>query len=194
MSHFLTRREASKQLGIHYHTLYALAERKEIETLKVGERQLYNVEKYLKEHGIKQTTIRRKVCYCRVSSNKQKEDLHRQMDEMKEIYPTYEMISDIASGLNYERNGLKKIIKYIIDGELEVLVIAYKDRLVRFGYEMIEWILKEYSKGEIIILHKTEEDTPAEEITKDIISIMNIYVAKLNGMRKYKTGQKTKDK
>ena len=186
MSQFLTRKEASEKLGIHYHTLYALAERKEIETLQIGNRQLYNVDKYLKEHGIKESSTRRKICYCRVSSQKQKEDLKRQMEEMAQKFPTYEMISDIASGLNYERDALKKIINYIVKGEVEILVVAYKDRLARFGYEMIEWMMKEYSKGEILILHKVEEETPTEEITKDILSIMNVYVAKINGLRKYK--------
>ena len=186
MSKFLTRKEASEILGIHYHTLYALAKRNEIETIKIGTRQLYNVNKYMIDNGIKGGLTRKKICYCRVSSQKQKEDLKRQIKEMKQLYPTYELITDIASGLNYERVGLKKIIDHIVKGELETLVIAYKDRLTRFGFEMIEWMLKEYSDGKIIIVHKLEEETPTEEITKDIISIMNIYVAKINGLRKYK--------
>jgi len=73
-----------------------------------------------------------------------------------------------------------------IEGNIGELVIAYKDRLARFGYEMIEWIIKEYSKGKITIINKTEEETPNDEITKDIITIMNVYVAKINGLRKYK--------
>jgi len=73
-----------------------------------------------------------------------------------------------------------------INGEIEELVIAYKDRLTRFGYEMIEYLIEAYSKGRIIIENKNEEETPTEELTKDIISIMNVYVAKNNGLRKYK--------
>jgi len=187
MSNYLPRREAIKRLGIHYHTLYALAERKEIETIVIRKRQLYNVEKYLRMNGIKESSvIRRKVCYCRVSSRKQKGDLERQISALREKYPTYEIISDIGSGLNYERDGLKKIMRYAIKGELEILVISYKDRLMRFGYEMVEWLIKECSNGEIKIENKTEESTPTEEISKDIISIMNVYVAKINGLRKYK--------
>ena len=64
-------------------------------------------------------------------------------------------------------------------------MIAYKDRLCRFGYDTFEYIITKYSKGRIIILNKTEE-TPPEELTKDVLSIMNIYVAKVNGLRKYK--------
>ena len=66
------------------------------------------------------------------------------------------------------------------------MVIAFKDRLTRFGYEMIEWIIKEKSNGVIKIINNNEELTPTEEISKDIISIMNIYTAKINGLRKYK--------
>ncbi|NBP16244.1 IS607 family transposase, partial [bacterium] len=69
--------------------------------------------------------------------------------------------------------------------------VAYKDRLSRFGFEMIEWLIEKYSNGKIIVINKTEEKTPTEEITKDIISIMNVYVAKINGLRKYKKEIKT---
>jgi putative resolvase len=184
---YLTRKEATKILGIHYHTLYKLAEKKEIETAKIGSRQLYNVNKYLQSKKIININqVRRKICYCRVSSSKQKEDLNRQIEQMTKKYPEYELIKDIGSGLNMNREGLNKIIDYAIKGEIEILVIAYKDRLVRFGYEMIERIIKDYSSGIIKIENSKEEETPMIELSKDIVSIMNVYVAKMNGLRKYK--------
>ena len=112
--------------------------------------------------------------------------MERQVEYMKEKYPTYEIITDIGSGLNFNRKGLNKIIDYGIKGEIEVVVVSYKDRMARFGYELIEKIIKEYSNGEIRIENKKEEETPQEEISKDIVSIMNVYVAKINGLRKYK--------
>ena len=105
---------------------------------------------------------------------------------MKEKFPTYEIIKDIGSGLNYKRKGLEEILEKAISGEIEEIVIAYKDRLTRFGYEMIEWLISKYSNGKITIINKEEEETPVEELTKDIVSIMNVYVAKVNGLRKYK--------
>jgi len=186
MSNYYTRKNACEKLGIHYHTLYKLAEDKKIETAKIGSRQLYNVEKYIRDNKITKEE-RKKICYCRVSSQKQKEDLKRQEEYMRTKYPTCEIISDIGSGLNFNRKGLNEIIEMAIKGEIEILVIAYKDRLARFGYELIEKLIKEYSKGEIKIENKKEEETPTEEITKDIMAIMNIYVAKMNGLRKYKT-------
>jgi len=183
---FVKRGEAIKTLGICYQTLYKMAERKEIDTVKVGENTLYNINKYLREKNVLHKE-RIKICYCRVSSNKQKEDLERQIKFMKEKFPTHIIIQDIGSGLNYKRKGLQELMEKAINGEIEELVIAYKDRLTRFGYEMIEWLISKYSNGKIIVINKNEEETPVEELTKDIVSIMNVYVAKVNGLRKYKT-------
>lgn len=186
MAEYMSRKKASEKLGVHYHTLMAMVRRGELESIKIGEQRMYNVNKYLIGKGINKMGIRRNICYCRVSSQIQKDDLKRQIKLMEDKYPNYEIISDIGSGLNYERKGLKKIIDYAIKGEIERIIITYKDRLARIGYEMIENLVKEYSKGEIIIMNKGEEETPQEEMTKDIISIMNVYVAKINGLRKYK--------
>lgn len=186
MDKFVTRKEVLKILKIHYHTLYSMVKRGEIETLKIGKRNLYNLDKFLRDKGVTNKK-KQKICYCRVSSNKQKEDLERQINFMKEKYPDYEIIKDIGSGLNFKRRGLNKIIEIAINGELEELLITYKDRLCRIGFELIENIIKKYSNGKITIVNKSEEETPTEEVTKDIISIMNIYVAKINGLRKYKT-------
>ena len=183
---YVKRKEALKTLGINYQTLYKIGNEKEIDTIMIGKNTLYNVNKYLRERNVLHKT-REKICYCRVSSNKQKNDLERQIKYMKDKFPTHTIINDIGSGLNYKRKGLEEIIKKAINGEIEELVIAYKDRLTRFGYEMIEWIIEKYSNGKIIIINKEEEETPVEELTKDIISIMNVYVAKVNGLRKYKT-------
>ena len=105
---------------------------------------------------------------------------------MKQKYPEYEIIKDIGSGLNFGRKGLLEILEGGINGEIEEIIIAYKDRLARIGYEIIEWIIKKYSKGKIIIINKKEEETPKEEMIKDVLSILNVYVAKVNGLRKYK--------
>lgn len=122
-----------------------------------------------------------------MSSRKQELDLNNQIEYMKKLYPTYEIISDIGSGLNYKRQGFIKILDYIIEGKLEILVVGYRDRLVRFGFEQYEYLIKKYSNGKILILNDNKVSSPLEEISQDILSIMNIYVAKINGLRKYRT-------
>ena len=108
---------------------------------------------------------------------------------MKQKYPSYEVIKDVGSGLNFKRRGLLKIIKYAISGEINELILAYKDRLCRFGYEIIEFLIKEYSNGHITILNNTQM-SPTEEMTRDLVSIINIFSARINGLRKY--GKKIK--
>ena len=146
---------------------------------------MYNVEKFISQHSNVEKTKKRNICYCRVSSYGQKPYLIRQIEYMKEKYPHYEIIKDIGSGLNFKRRGFKQIIKYAINGEISELVIAYKDRLCRFGYEILEDLINEYSKGKIIILNRVDL-SPTEEMTRDLVSIINIFSARINGLRKYK--------
>jgi len=108
---YIPRREVLKVLNIHYQTLYRMVQRGEIEVIKTGYKQLYNLEKYLKDKNITDEETKKKICYCRVSSSKQKEDLKRQVEYMREKYPEYEIITDIGSGMNMKRKGLLKIMK-----------------------------------------------------------------------------------
>ena len=120
-----------------------------------------------------------------MSSSGQKDDLEHQRQVMIKKYPKHEIIEDIGSGLNLNKRGIKRIIKLGIEGKINELVIAYKDRLTRFGYELIEDIIKDYSRGKIIVINETKKIKPDEELVNDVMSLMNVYVAKMNGLRKY---------
>ena len=126
------------------------------------------------------------ICYIRVSTLSQKNDLERQRKFMVDKYSTYEIIEDIGSGINFNRKGLRKIIKLAISGKINKLVVAYKDRLTRFGYELIEDLIKDYSNGHIIIEDSKDiKKEPKEELVEDVLQILNVYTAKINGLRKY---------
>jgi len=147
-------------------------------------------KEYIKINGISNNTTnneRKNICYIRVSSLNQKNDLERQREVMKKLYPKYEIIEDIGSGLNLNKRGIRRIIKLSIEGKINELVIAYKDRLTRFGFDLIENIIKEYSNGRITILNKLKVLKPEEELVSDVMALMNVYVAKMNGLRRYKT-------
>ena len=182
----VTRKEVLDVIKVHYHTLMSMVERGEIDTIKLGNKKLYNLDKYLRINGVKSLDNRKKVCYTRVSSKKQVEDLKRQQDLMKKLYPNHDQISDIGSGLNNKRKGYLLILDMGIRGEISELVVSYKDRLSRFGYDQMEYIINKYSKGKIIVLNENIEKTPTEEVTEDLVAIMNVYVAKVNGLRKHK--------
>ena len=110
---------------------------------------------------------------------------------MKIKYPEHEILTDIGSGINFNRGNLKKIINLGIKNNLEELVIAYKDRLCRIGYDLIEYILKEYSNTKIII-EKNEDKSPEKELTDDLLEIIIVFSSRLYGMRSYKITEKDK--
>ena len=184
---YMGGKDATKLLGIHQRTLYQWEEKGWIKTIRTkGGKRLYDVQAYLNE---KEAEAREEnklnICYVRVSSRGQKDDLERQIKYMEELYPNHTIIKDIASGINMNRKGLNKIIDLAIEGRVRELVVAHKDRLARFGYSQIERIIKKYSNGEIIVINKKKEVEPQEELVEDVLQIMNVFVAKMNGMRKY---------
>lgn len=192
--HYITPKEASKILGVHQLSLKNWEKKGLIECVKTpGGKRLYNVSKYLNKYVPKDETIRKKICYCRVSTRNQKDDLERQIIYMKEKYPLYEIISEIGSGLNMNRKKLRLIIKMAIEGKIDEIVVAHRDRLTRFGFELIENIVNDYSNGKIIVLNKSKL-SPEEEITQDLLSIINVFSARVNGLRKYKNQIKDDDK
>ena len=196
MEKYVGGKEASKVLGVHQRTLMNWDKKGIIEVIRSpGNKRLYNVDKYLKNNecnicknldDLDKNKEKLNICYVRVSSLGQKDDLERQKEVMTKKYPKYTIIEEIGSGLNLNKRGIKKIIHLAIAGKINNLVVAYKDRLTRFGFELIEEIITKYSKGKIIILNETEKQEPEEELVKDVMSIMNVYVAKMNGLRKYK--------
>jgi putative resolvase len=208
---FVGGKEASKIIGVHQRTLYLWEKKKIIETIRTpGGKRLYNIEKYIKEQecenenklnnyicedldSLDKISGKLNICYVRVSSNGQKDDLERQKEQMIKNFPNYKIIEDIGSGLNLNKRGIKKIITLAIDGKINELIVAYRDRLTRFGFELIEELIKKYSNGKIKVLNEKEQIEPEEELIKDMMSIMNVYVAKMNGLRKYNKIKKIED-
>jgi putative resolvase len=184
---FVNMKDAEKILGLSKSTLRTYEKEGKIETIRTetGWRK-FNVKKYLLDNNIEvKEEVKKNIIYCRVSSYDRKEDLARQVEFLQNKYPLYEVITDIGSGINFKRKGLKKIIKMAIASELNEVVITYKDRLCRIGYELIEFLLKDYSNAKIII-ENTEEKNINEEITQDLIEIITVYSSKLHGRRSNK--------
>jgi len=98
------------------------------------------------------------------------------------------LIEDLGSGINLDRRGLNKIIHLAIEGKFEEVVVAYKNRLARFGFELIEGLINKYSNETIKIINQKQE--PKEELIKNMLQIMNIFVAKMNGLIKHKNKNK----
>lgn len=138
--------------------------------------------------GIKETS-QKVVGYCRVSSNKQKDDLQRQVENMKKYLESlnveYEIIQDIGSGINYKKKGLRQLIKMINNKEVDKIVVFYKDSLLRFGFELVEYMAN-LNGCEIEVLDSTEK-TDEQELVEDLIQIVTVFSYGLQGKRANKT-------
>lgn len=184
METYYTRKETLNKLKIHYQTLRNWRISGKIKYIQVGERYLYDVNDFVGE-----TKQKRKICYCRVSTYGQKKELNNQITYMKSKYPDYEILTDIGSGINFKRKNFIKILEYGISNELEELVIAYKDRLCRISYDLIEYLLATHSKTKITIIND-EKKSPEKEVTDDLIQIITVFSSRLYGMRSYETTEK----
>ena len=125
---------------------------------------------------------RRKICYCRVSSRSQKEDLERQVKFFRQEFPDHEIVKDIGSGLNSKRKGFNSVLDAGIRGDLEEVVVTHRDRFCRFNFELFERIIREYSNGKIVVFDKTET-SPEEEIVKDLLSIVTVFSERVHGLK-----------
>jgi putative resolvase len=125
------------------------------------------------------------VIYARVSSPKQREDLQRQCDYLQSKYVTAEVVAEIGGGLNYKRKKFLALLERVMSGDIERIVIAYKDRFARFGFDFFAWLCS-LNSCEIVVLNQVEL-SPQEEMVEDILAILHCFSARLYGLRKYKS-------
>lgn len=125
------------------------------------------------------------IGYCRVSSRKQQDDLERQTENMRNYLCAkgykFEIITDIGSGINYNKMGLNILLDKVIKGEVDKVVVLHKDRLLRFGFELVENLCKRYGTSIEVVDNtpKTEE----QELVEDLVQIITVFSCKLQGKR-----------
>jgi putative resolvase len=127
--------------------------------------------------------------YIRGSSQDQKKDLERQREVLELLCTSngwpYEIISDLGSGMNYSKKGLKKLIQEILSGHVGRVVVTHKDRLLRFGAELV-FSICEVKGVEVLILNQGEAATFEEDLAKDVLEIITVFSARLYGSRSHK--------
>ena len=129
------------------------------------------------------------VIYTRVSTSNQKDDLQNQVEYLKQYANAKgiivdEIFEDVGSGLNYNRKTWNKLIEDCMLGLIKTIIVAHKDRFIRFGYEWFERFLK--SNGVEIIVVNNEKASPEQELVNDLISIIHVFSCRIYGLRKYK--------
>jgi putative resolvase len=191
MSKLVTIQEAATFLGVSPQTLRRWErEGKGVPFKKTaGGQRRYDLSKLHSEDISELEKKQLTLAYARVSCHDQKEDLQRQ-EKMLEMFCashgwSFEIISDLGSGMNYSKRGLKKLLNRILNGEISRLVLTHKDRLLRFGAELV-FALCEAKGIEVVLINKGSEPSFEEELASDVLEIITVFSARLYGSRSRK--------
>lgn len=177
---WVLNKKACEFYGVTGNTLRAWADSDKVKYKRVpsGNRV------YWIPNGLSETNQCSKGCiYARVSSSKQKDDLERQVERLQSEYPDFTIITDIGSGLNYKRRGLLKLLEQSNKRLVSTVVISSKDRLCRFGFELLEWQFLQ-NNTKLVVLERIDK-TPEQEFTEDILAILQVFACRWNGKRRY---------
>ena len=188
MSRFVKIGEAAKALGVSIQTLRRWEENEYLVPSRKsgGNTRYYDLDQLLGKGKVEADLT---VAYARVSSHDQKEDLKRQADVLAGYCTrqgwNFQVIQDLESGMNYQKKGLKALIQLILDRKITRLVLTHKDRLLRFGAELI-FALCEAKQIEVILINKGDEISFEEELAQDVLEIITVFSARLYGSRSKK--------
>ncbi len=182
--------DAAKELGISVKTLRRWADAEKIRFIRSpsGHRRFYLSDvKPIADRDVQPLDERITINYARVSSHDQKADLTRQVQVLEMFSSSngwqFETIQDLGSGLNYHKKGLLQLLKRILKGDVGRLVLTHKDRLLRFGAELVFAICEEF-ETEVVIVNKSDEELSFEqELVVDMIELMTVFSARLYGSR-----------
>ena len=194
--------EASRLTGLEAQTIRKLVDKEYFICYKTpsGQRRIniQSIQKFIADNISKQEKPemqKQNYIYARVSTKKQMDDLSRQLEFLKKPeYSTYTVVTDIASGINFKRKGLATILDSCLQKSIGEIVIANRDRLCRFGFELIEQLVSK-AGGTITILQDNNHKTSEQELAEDLLSIIHIFSCRQMGKRSYTTkGKNHKDK
>lgn len=200
---YVNPRIALKKYGVSQRTLQRWADSGKIRHIRTerGHRRFW-LDDQLEEKT--NTAIRQiqppkeeklKIAYCRVSSGKQKDDLGRQSKYLSDKYPEHRIVTDVGSGLNFKRRGLLSILGLVSRGGVQEIVVASKDRLCRFAFDLVAWMCDQ-NDVKLVVLDQSDK-SPNEEFTEDILAVMQVFSCRWNGKRRYRktahSGKKNQD-
>jgi predicted site-specific integrase-resolvase len=175
---YVASKDAQKFYNVTANTLRRWANNGTIKyiTTQGGHRRYYIQDK----NDNRQTFI-----YARVSSKKQEQDLQRQIKFLKNKYPKHQVITDISSGINYNRKGLNSLLEQVFQSNVKEIVVFSQDRLARFGFDLIQNICTHFHT-KLIIENSKEQQTYEQELAEDLLSVVTVFTARYHGSRKYK--------
>lgn len=182
MAKYVKPNEAASTLGVCLRTLRRWEEEGKINTVRTpsGQRR-YDIEKFIKKES-EPTGGRTTVVYARVSTRPQKADLDRQVERLSTLYPGAEVVKEVGGGLNLRRKGLINLLGRVLRGDIATIVVAHKDRLARFGFDIIEWLCEQFD-CKIVVLNQNSL-SPHQELVQDIVAILHSFSSRLDSIRR----------
>ena len=183
-------KDFSKMLGVTVKTLQRWDREGILKAYRTPtDKRYYTHNQYLDYIGASTNAESKTVIYARVSNSGQKDDLGNQIEFLKQYANAKgmivdEVLIDIGSGLNYNRKKWNDLLKESMSGKIKTIIIAHKDRFIRFGYDWFEKLLKD--SGVEIIVVNNESLSPEKEVIQDLISIIHVFSCRVYGLRKYK--------
>jgi len=188
---YLNTQQARDMLKVSTETLRRWDTEGKIQTIRTqGNRRLYALKDVQAILGQYPTPgSQQKIVYARVSFKKQENDLQRQINLLQSQFPDYSVVSDIGSGINWNRKGLQTILEHALKGNLSELVVAHRDRLCRFAFELLEHILI-LCRVKLVVLQNDTHESSEQELAQDILSIVHVYSCRNMGRRRYSKNPK----
>jgi excisionase family DNA binding protein len=188
----LRPKEVCERLGISYSTLSRWVREGRIRAIRTagGVFRIPESEVRRIAEGLPTSKEIRAIIYARISSADQKSDLERQVEYLMQYcsskgYRVVDVLSDVASGLKTSRRGLLKLFNYVVNRQVDVVVVTYSDRLTRFGFEYLEYFFKQYGVRVEVVFGEEPKDT-YQELVEDLIEIVTSFAGKLYGLRDHK--------
>lgn len=173
---YVNSKDAAKYYTVSLDTLRRWDKQGKIKTIRTeGGHRRYFIPKNNEQN----------IIYARVSSSKQSDDLQRQVEFLRKQFPNYEIITDIASGINFKRKGFKTILDRVFEGKVKNVVVATDDRFTRYGFELFEDIFTRFGTKLYSVSDK-QYKSPEQELSEDLLSIITVFTARYYGSRKYK--------
>ena len=192
MQNLVSISKAAKLLGVSEITLRRWDNEGRLPSIRTeGGHRRYDISKLKPEsvHKFSFADNKKTIAYARVSDHDQKSDLERQKQVLELFCSkngwTFDMISDLGSGMNYHKKGLKKLLNAILEDNVGRLVLTHKDRLLRFGAELV-FAICEAKDVEVVIINKGDDTTFEEDLAADVLEIITVFSARLYGARSKK--------
>ena len=182
MKNYKPPREAAQTLGITVDHLRRMECAGEITCIRTGGgHRRYDVQSFIDAQIGRDITT---IGYCRVRGKSQSDALASQVAYLQKHYPDAEIIKDFGSGINFKRKGLRTLLERILRGDKLRVVVAHRDRLARFGCEVIQFLV-EQNGGEVVVLNETVY-SPTEELRADLLAILHVFSYRMYGLRRYR--------